>query len=87
MNIGGIVVNSSKDTMFYIIQITSGKGIEFQRSNNLKNEIELRLNFLSTKYDKEMFYEGIRNILHVWNAKSFDHDGSECAEEGCDVTN
>ncbi len=57
-----------------------GRGMEFQWSNNLKNEINLRINFFSTKYDMEMFYEVIRNILHVWKVKSFEHDGSDCTE-------
>ena len=61
-----------------------GRGIEFLWSENLKDEIELKANFLSTKYDMEMFYEVIRNILHIWKAKSFEHDGSNCKESDID---
>lgn len=61
-----------------------GRGIEFQWSDNLKDEIALRVNFLSTKYDMEMFYEVIRNILHVWKAKSFEHDASIYTEADLD---
>ena len=61
-----------------------GRGIEFSWSNNVKDEIELRVNFISTKYDMDMFYEVIRNILHVWKAKSFDHDGETYHEEDLD---
>ncbi len=62
-----------------------GRGMEFKWSNNLKDEIELRVNFLSTKYDIEMFYEVIRNILNVWKVKQFDHDASTCTIDDLDA--
>lgn len=58
-----------------------GRGIEFSWSKNVKDKIELHVNFISTKYDMEMFYQVIRNILHVWKAKSFEHDGETYHEE------
>lgn len=61
-----------------------GRGIEFKWFNNLKDEIELRVNYLSTKYDIEMFYEVIRNIMHVWKAKTFEREGEECRESDID---
>ena len=61
-----------------------GRGMEFKWSKNLKDEIELRVNFFSTRYDMEMFYEVIRNILHVWKVKSFEHDASVCTEADLD---
>ena len=62
-----------------------GRGIEFKWSNNLKDEISLRVNYLATKYDIEMFYEVIRNIMHIWKAKYFEREGENCKEEDIDV--
>ena len=53
-----------------------GRGFEFDWNNDLKSEISLRLNFLSTIYDIKIFYECIRTIMTVWGAKTFEQDGS-----------
>ncbi len=58
-----------------------GRGIEFEWKNNLKDEINLRVNFLSTGYDIDMFYDVIRNIMHVWKAKTVEREGEQCTEE------
>lgn len=52
---------------------------------NIKDEINLRVNFLSTRYDMEMFYEIIRNVMHVWKAKNFEQDGNIFTEDDIDA--
>lgn len=53
-----------------------GRGFEFNWTGDDRNEISLRLNFLSTNYDIHLFYECIRNIMTLWGAKEFTQDGS-----------
>ena len=62
-----------------------GRGIQFQWSNFLRNEISLSVNFAGTKYDIEMFHEVIRNIMHVWKAKTFERDGVVYKEADIDA--
>jgi len=62
-----------------------GRGIMVSGwSDNVKNSIDLRVNYLCTKYDMEMFYAIIRNIMHVWKAKTFEQDGCEYSEAQID---
>lgn len=61
-----------------------GRGVSLMWTPDMKNEIALSVNFFSTKYDMEMFYEIIRNILHVWKAKTFEQDGVAFSEEDID---
>lgn len=61
-----------------------GRGVSLTWSKDIKNEIALTANFFSTKYDMEMFYEIIRNILHVWKTKNFEQDGVAFGEEDID---
>ena len=59
-----------------------GRGITALGWNsNVKDKIELSVNFLSTRYDMEMFYEIIRNVMHVWKAKDFEQDGITFTED------
>lgn len=53
-----------------------GRGFEFSWTGDDKNEISLRLNYLSTNYDIHLFYECIRKIMTLWGAKEFTQDGS-----------
>lgn len=53
-----------------------GRGFEFVWTGDDKNEISLRLNYLSTNYDIHLFYDCIRNIMTLWGAKEFTQDGS-----------
>jgi hypothetical protein len=53
-----------------------GRGFEFDWTGDDRNEISLRLNFLSTNYDIHLFYATIRNIMTIWGAKEFTQDGS-----------
>lgn len=53
-------------------------------SDDVKNSINLRVNYFSSKYDMEMFYAIIRNIMHVWKAKTFEQDGCEFTEARID---
>jgi len=63
-----------------------GRGVQVTGWNsNVKDEINLRVNFLSTRYDMEMFYEIIRNVMHVWKAKTFEQDGNEFTEDDIDA--
>lgn len=62
-----------------------GRGFEFDWNNDLKNEIHLRLNFLSTIYDIKIFYECIKTIMTLWGAKSFEQDGTEVKLEYIDA--
>ena len=50
-----------------------GRGILVTDWNsNIKDEIHMKVNFLCTRYDMEMFYEIIRNVMHVWKARNFE---------------
>jgi hypothetical protein len=63
-----------------------GRGVIVSNWNsNIKDEISLRVNFLSTRYDMEMFYEIIRNVMHVWKAKNFEQDGGIYTEDDIDA--
>lgn len=42
---------------------------------NTKDEIHMVLNTLSTKYDFEMFYDIIRNVMQLWKTTTFEQDG------------
>lgn len=53
-----------------------GRGFEFNWTGDDRNEISLRLNYLSTNYDIHLFYDCIRNIMTRWGAKEFMQDGS-----------
>lgn len=64
-----------------------GRGVCVTNWNpNIKSQIDLRVNFLSTRYDMEMFYDIIRNIMHVWKADTFEQDGSTFTEADIDAT-
>ena len=43
--------------------------------SDLKTEITLLANSFSTKYDFEMFYDIVGNILRVWKTKHFEQEG------------
>ena len=51
-----------------------GRGFEFEWTGDDKDEISLRLNFLTTIYDIRIFYETVRNIMQLWGAKEFQVD-------------
>lgn len=53
-----------------------GRGVSISGwSSDLKNEISIVANSFSTKYDYEMFYDIIGNIMRVWKTKSFEQEG------------
>lgn len=68
-----------------------GRGIGVLPWNSeLKTEVHLLANSFSTKYDFEMFYDIVRNIMSVWKTKVFEQEGikrsvddidSLCAEQ------
>ena len=63
-----------------------GRGILVTDWNsNIKDEIHMKVNFFCTRYDMEMFYEIIRNVMHVWKAKNFEQDGSTFTEDYIDA--
>ena len=58
-----------------------GRGVvAFSWSGSVRNQIDLRLNSLSTYTDIDMFCEIVKNILCVWKAKKFEWDGVEYTE-------
>ena len=57
-----------------------GRGVSLAWSKEIKNEVELSVNSISTRYDIEMFYEIIRNIMHVWKTKTFEQEGISFSE-------
>lgn len=57
-----------------------GRGFSLAWSKEIKNEVELSVNFSSTRYDLEMFYEVIRNIMHIWKTKTFEQEGITFSE-------
>ena len=61
-----------------------GRGVSLTWTPDMKNEIALSVNFLSTKYDMEMFYAIIRNVMQVWKAKTFEQDGISFSEADID---
>lgn len=53
-----------------------GRGIAVIGWNSdIKNEITLVANSFSTKYDFEMFYDIIGNIMRVWKTRNFEEEG------------
>ena len=53
-----------------------GRGVSISGwSSDLKNEISIVANSFSTKYDYEMFYDIIGNIMRVWKTKNFEQEG------------
>lgn len=74
----------NKGDLVFFNKDKRGRGvIVYEWSNDIKNSIDLRLYQMSTRYDIEMFYEIIRNIMHVWKAGSFEQEG--CAFRESDI--
>ena len=58
-----------------------GRGVTLPWNRIYKDEISIRLNHLCTKYDADMFYDIVRNIMHVWKTKKFEQDGNMFTED------
>jgi len=55
-----------------------GRGISINPwKANLKTEVHLVANTFSTKYDFEMFYDIIKNIMHIWKTTVLEQDGDK----------
>lgn len=58
-----------------------GRGVSINGwSSDLKNEISIVANSFSTKYDYEMFYDIVGNIMRVWKTKNFEEEGIKYSE-------
>ncbi|MCR5458296.1 MAG: DUF4299 family protein [Acetatifactor sp.] len=62
-----------------------GRGITVRAwSANVTEEIWLMANNLATGRDMELFYEVIKNVMHVWKAKSFEQEDAVYSEADID---
>lgn len=62
-----------------------GRGVTVMGwSSAVKNEVTVVANALSTRYDYEMFYDIIRNIMSVWKTKTFEQEGIKYSEADID---
>lgn len=58
-----------------------GRGVSVMGWNSdIKNEIAIVANSFSTKYDYEMFYDIVGNIMRVWKTKNFEEEGIKYSE-------
>ena len=64
-----------------------GRGISVRAwSANVTEEIWLKAYNLATSRDMELFYEVIKNVMHVWKAKSFEQEDAVYTEADIDKT-
>lgn len=64
-----------------------GRGITVRAwSANVKHEVQLKVHNLATRRDLELFFEVIKNIMHVWKVKSFEQEDMEYTEADMEKT-
>ena len=53
-----------------------GRGVEVKYTKDMKNEVCLKLPYVCTRYDIELFYKLIRNICEICKTDTFEQDGA-----------